>query len=382
MTVGPLEAAIAEHIGEAGPIGFDEYVAHALYTPRLGFYAGGGGAGRGRDFLTAPEVGPLFGAVLARALDTWWEEMGRPDPYWVIEAGAGRGTLARSLLAAEPGCGAALRLVLVEPARTQWSTHPDGVQSRSDLPDSDELGPGPKVVLANELLDNLPFGLAELTEHGWSEVRVAVESAPDGSGPRLVERLERLDPARAAWCERRSAGEVDEGAPRPGGPPDVGARIPVQADAASWLAEALDLAAGGRVVVTDYCSTTAEMARRPWTDWLRTYLGHGRGGHPLDAPGSCDITVEVAVDQLTVVSPPSCAVTQADFLRAHGLDDLVAEGRAAWHDRSDGRIDLASIAARSRVTEAEALTDPAGLGGFRVLEWSGWRARAAGRPAG
>ena len=65
-----------------------------------------------------------------------------------------------------------------------------------------------------------------------------------------------------------------------------------------------------------------------------------------------------------------------------GLDDLVAEGRAAWHDRSDGRIDLASIAARSRVTEAEALTDPAGLGGFRVLEWSGWRARAAGRPAG
>lgn len=69
-----LARALADHIERVGPIGFDEYVAHALYTPGLGFYAGGGGAGRRRDFLTSPEVGPLFGTVIARALDSWWDD--------------------------------------------------------------------------------------------------------------------------------------------------------------------------------------------------------------------------------------------------------------------------------------------------------------------
>src|SRR5581483_9566243 len=69
---------------------------------------------RGRDFLTSPEVGPLFGAVLANALDTWWRDVGEPDPYVVVEAGAGPGTLARHVLDANPACAPALRYVLVE----------------------------------------------------------------------------------------------------------------------------------------------------------------------------------------------------------------------------------------------------------------------------
>src|SRR4051794_39157880 len=97
---GALLDALREHLDQAGSIGFDEYVAHALYTPELGFYTSGRGAGRQRDFLTSPEVGPLFGAVLAGALDTWWDELGRPEPFVVVEAGAGPGTLARCLLAA------------------------------------------------------------------------------------------------------------------------------------------------------------------------------------------------------------------------------------------------------------------------------------------
>ena len=83
----------------------------ALYDPDGGFYATTGGAGRRGDFLTSPEVGPLFGAVIARALDAWWAEQAHPDPWFVIEAGAGAGTLARAVLAAEPGlrAGPALR---------------------------------------------------------------------------------------------------------------------------------------------------------------------------------------------------------------------------------------------------------------------------------
>ena len=71
---------------------FDEVMELALYHPVGGFYEGGGRAGRGgADFITSPEVGGLFGAVMARALESWWEALGRPDPFLVVEAGAGRG---------------------------------------------------------------------------------------------------------------------------------------------------------------------------------------------------------------------------------------------------------------------------------------------------
>ncbi len=359
VQVNELEAAIVARIAEHGSIGFDDYVAHALYAPGLGFYATGGGAGRRRDFLTSPEVGPLFGLIVARALDAWWDQLGQPDPYVVVEAGAGPGTLARSILAAAPRCAAALQMVLVESAEVQWATHPVGATSRRDLPVPGELGGGPVVVLANELLDNLPFGLVELAVGGWCEVRVGVTGAEDAGAPDcLAEVLLPLDARRAAWCWGQAGPDAA-----------IGTRLPVQAEAAAWLDAARGLAAGGQVVVFDYASTTVEMSQRPWTDWVRTYAAHARGGHPLADPGRCDITVEVAVDQLATIARPAVDRTQAEFLRAHGLDELVAEGAALW--RASGSAGgLPAIAGRSRVHEADALTDPAGLGAFRVLEWS------------
>ena len=59
-------------------------------------------------------------------------------------------------------------------------------------------------------------------------------------------------------------------------------------------------------------------------------------------------------------------MTQAEWLRAHGIDDLVAEADAARHDPAR---DLASLRLRSRLSEAPSLLDPAGLGGFAVVEW-------------
>ena len=107
------------------------------------------------------------------------------------------------------------------------------------------------------------------------------------------------------------------------------------------------------------------MARRPWTDWVRTYRGHGRGRPPLADLGMQDVTCEVAVDQLR---PPDANRSQAEWLRAHGVDDLAAEARAAWEARAHIG-DLEAVKARSRAGEANALTDPTGLGAFRVLEW-------------
>ena len=71
MTAPLAELPLAElidRIRRHGPVPFSAYVDAALYGPE-GFYTNGGGAGRGRDFLTSPEVGPLFGAVFGRALD-------------------------------------------------------------------------------------------------------------------------------------------------------------------------------------------------------------------------------------------------------------------------------------------------------------------------
>jgi SAM-dependent MidA family methyltransferase len=289
---------------------FSMVMEEALYGPD-GFYEReGGGAGRREDFLTSPEVGPLFGAVVARALDAWWEEAGRPEGFTVYDVGAGPGTLGRSLALA----GSPHRYVAVDRSATQRARH-EGLESAADLPD----GPLTGVVLAIELLDNLPFDLL-LDGHSFD-----------------IER---------DW-------------------PEVGL-APDQHQARAWLEDALARLEVGRVVVLDYCSTTASMADRPWTEWLRTYRGHGRGGHPMEHLGQQDITVEVAVDQL---APPDGDRSQAEWLRAWGIDDLVADGRRIWRERAH-LGDLDAVRARSRVGEAEALTDPAGMGAFRVLEWA------------
>ena len=319
----------------------------ALYHPSGGFYEGGGRAGRdGADFITSPEVGGLFGAVLARALDSWWAALGRPDPFVVVEAGAGAGTLARAVLAAAGSlaCGAAIRYVMVERSAALRSVADERLAGRAEVVADLPTGPFDGVVLANELLDNLPFRLLRRQGSGWAEVFI------DGD---LSEVL-RPAPADVAV-------EADRLAPNAA----VQARIPLQQAATRWVATAAARLRRGRVVVVDYADTTMSMASRPWTEWVRTYRGHGRAGHPLHDLGSADITCEMAVDQLP---PPTLDRAQADFLREHGIDDLVAVARREWIERAHVG-DLQALKARSRVTEAAALTDPAGLGAFRVLEW-------------
>jgi SAM-dependent MidA family methyltransferase len=195
------------------------------------------------------------------------------------------------------------------------------------------------------LLDNLPFRLA-VFDGAWREAFVA-----EGDDGGFVEVLSPpLAPVPAVLPAR----------------PAHGARAPLQDDASSWLSGARSLVRSGRVVVIDYArSSTAEMAGRPWRDWLRTYRAHGRGGHYLADPGEQDITADLALDQFP---EPDTARTQAQFLRRWGVDELVAEGRRAWQ-RAAAAPDLPALAMRSRVAEAEALLDPSGLGGFTVAEW-------------
>lgn len=376
--VGPsLWSLLSEEIGRSGPMRFSAFQEHALYHPQAGFYSVQGLAGRGGDFLTSPEVGPLFGQVLADALDAWWRKLGHPDPFFVVEAGAGIGTLAASVLAAEPECAGALRYLTVERCMGLRSEQtgrlqlvspevalgiPDAsgampmrargpvVASLADLPQ----GPLTGVVLANELLDNLPVDLYESRSHHWYEVRVGLGAR--GLSEVLVPVTAASHPGDLAVLEALVPNPTD------------GTRVPVQRAAMEWLGRALGLLRRGRVVVFDYAHRTQWMADHSFEDWMRTYRGHRPGGHPLELPGTQDITCEVAVDQLAMVRAPDRDRAQAEFLEAHGLRDIVADARSAWHARAEIG-DLGALRARGRVQEGRALTDMEGLGGFRALEW-------------
>jgi SAM-dependent MidA family methyltransferase len=341
-----IRAAIAD---ANGSISFERFMDLALYGEH-GFYTrdrseGGGSAGRSRgDFITSPEVGPLFGAVLARALDAWWRDLGEPEVFTVVDAGAGPGTLARSVLAAKPACADSLDYVAVEISAAQRERHPEGVMSSATMPTEPFTG----VIIANELLDNLPFRLFVM-DGEWREAHVVAQ--PDG---RFAEILR---PAADAGILG-----LPEGAPH-------GARAPVQGQAASWAVTSRFLLTEGRLVILDYArASTAEFASRPWRDWLRTYRGHERGDHYLRDPGQQDITVDVALDQLAAaIGTPDAMRTQSQFLQRWGIDGLVDEGRRVWSEHA-ARPTVATMTMRSRVREAEALLAEPGLGAFSVLE--------------
>ncbi len=200
------------------------------------------------------------------------------------------------------------------------------------------------VVIANELLDNLPVGIAQWDGERWSEVRVG-RREPEGFEEVLV-------PA-----------DVDLGVPDASLAP--GSRVPIPRALNDWWRACEGIVQHGFVLIVDYATTMAEIGSRPW---LRTYRAHAGGVDPLEAPGEQDITADVVLEQLDAASPFPCVSTrrQREWLGALGIDELVAEGRRAW-DEGAGRGDLEALAGRSRVTEAAALTDPGGLGAHYVV---------------
>ena len=271
----------------------------------------------------------------------------------VLEAGAGRGPLCVDVLAHIDACGASVRYVMVErvgaqrevaEARVGTRGVPQPVAAVPDLP----LGPLVGVVIANELLDNLPFRLLERSHDDWQEVHVQRDEAI---------AVEELYPA-ATDADNMAAALAPRAV--------SGARIPLQLRAAVWMRRALNLLSSGRVLIFDYgVRRTVELAGRSQSEWLRTYRSQRRGNDPLRDPGRTDITCEVAFDQLP---PGAVLVSQADWLAAAGIDELTADARALWQ-RHRSNPTAAALAARAVLSEAAALTDPAGMGAFWAAEW-------------
>jgi NADH dehydrogenase [ubiquinone] 1 alpha subcomplex assembly factor 7 len=381
-----LADRLRERIHREGPIPFDRFMAAALYDDTDGFFARGGGAGRaGRDFLTSPETGSLFGALIARFLDRWWQRLERPDPFVVVDVGAGSGRLAADVLRSAPRCAPALRYVLVERSarlreeqRERLPIEPAdralGPAAPGDTGDAPVpvTGIGPIItaldelpatvahglVIANELLDNLPVRIAEWAGDRWDEIRVGER---DGV---FVEIAVPAPPEVATAAEAVRAGTALP----------AGARLPVPMACADWFDSVAAALHRGALVVVDYAADATSLVDRGQDGWLRTYRAHQRGGTHLADPGEQDITCDVPIEHLLAVAARAGFTLeeqayQRDWLRALGLDELADVAAASWR-AGTARGDIETLAARSRVSEADALTDPEGLGAHRAIVFS------------
>lgn len=181
-----IRSEIASH---QGWIGFDRFMSLALYTPGLGYYANasekfghlpqgtvqqGQRKGVGSDFVTAPEMSPLFGRTLAQPIA---EALAATQTDEIWEFGAGSGALALQVLDALTALGIRpKRYTIVDvsqglQARQQatLAAYADVVQWASTLPEAMH-----GVVLGNEVLDAMPVQLLHRVNGIWLERGVAV----------------------------------------------------------------------------------------------------------------------------------------------------------------------------------------------------------------
>ena len=177
----PLDAVIAHAIADAGGwLGFDAFMALALYAPGLGYYANdlrkfglmpGGQQEPGSDFVTAPELSPHFGRTLARQVG---EALSATDTTELWEFGAGSGALADHLLQALGSRVTRYTIVdvsgsLVARQRERLAAHGDVVQWATALPAAMR-----GVVVGNEVLDAMPVKLLSRVDGVWNERGVVV----------------------------------------------------------------------------------------------------------------------------------------------------------------------------------------------------------------
>jgi len=379
-----LKERLIEHIRVDGPMPFEQFMAAALYDPEGGFFTSKSlRSAKSGDFLTSPEVSPLFGETLARFVDQELSTLpltsslrregdqdvtspgsarggvsaaragtgGAAERPFLIEVGAGSGSLLRPLLAAL-ACPVLAWAVEASPAARESLTQilrPDHVvPTLDDLP-ACSVG----VIIANELLDNLPVALAVRTGDGWTERSVGVQ---DGA---LVLVPVEARPAVAAWAERFGLPAPERGL------------VEVQLAAGEWLQASLAMLDAGAVLLIDYGDTAENLEKRRVEGTLRTYRAHHLGPHPLDDPGETDITVDVNFTALISRAGELGASVeyhrQDEFLTGLGvrerLSDLRYEELALARDGDPFK----RLQVRSARTEAETLLHPRGLGDFRVL---------------
>lgn len=333
-----VAARIRRLVGERGPITFAEFMEHALYGPG-GFYERPP-VGPSGHFVTSPHVHPVFGSLLAEGFRELWAALGRPDHFPLVEVGAGDGTLAARLLES-------LADLPIEYTAVERSPGSRGALARLPVRVAEDLDDRIRdgCVLANELLDNLPFRRVRGTADGPVEVGVGVD------GDRFVEVESACDEELTRLRPELEPGEE--------------AAVPTGA------LEFIDLLAGalscGYALLIDY----GEASGGPAGD-VHGYRAHRVVEAVLEDPGSADVTAGVHFPVLirraeehglTALGPvPQRAALMALGFAGWAEGELRRQGEALR--AGSGMEAIRTWGGRSR---ASLLVDPAGLGRLRWL---------------
>ncbi len=308
-----VSAALSRRIREAiaaegGWIGFDRFMAMALYEPGLGYYSRdarqfGVLPESGSDFVTAPELSPLFGRALARQVGQALDAAGSGE-LW--EFGAGSGALAEQLLEALGERVARYAIVDLSGAlrgrqRERLARFGDRVRWLDALP---ERFSG--VVVGNEVLDAMPVQLLHFDGTQWFERGVS------------------LDGGRFAWADRPTALR----------PPLEAAFVPgtvteIHPQARAFVATLADRLERGAAFFIDYGFPEAEYwhpQRRGGT--LMCHRAHRSDDDPLADVGAKDITTHVDFTGIALAAQEAGLdvigyTTQARFLMNCGILELL-----------------------------------------------------------
>lgn len=342
----------------------------ALYHPEHGYYASRAQcSGRGGDFYTSVDAGPLFGELLAVQIADMARRIQADGPSGIdlVEAGAGNGRLMRDVLDALarefPAEYARMRVHLVELSERARERHrevlgphaPLLATSGAQLPHAID-----GVVYANELLDAFPVHVVVRREEGLREIYVGA------AGDWLVEREGPLSTPALQQAIEASGVQVPQGA-----------RAEIAPGIAAWIRDVAARLHRGFLIVIDYGDEAAVLrspARPEGT--LRAFRGHRVSGRWLDAPGEQDLTAHVdftAVDRAAREAGlrPLGRTEQAKFLIALGALDRL-EARAAALPATD--------ALRWRLA-AKTLLVPGTVGWTHSVALFGKEVGVAWRPA-
>ncbi|MCQ3804918.1 MAG: SAM-dependent methyltransferase [bacterium] len=323
----------------------------SLYHPQQGYFLGERlRSVQSGDFLTSPEVSPLFGETLAESVRREVAECAVSRPI-AVDVGAGSGSLLKSLVAALAGQVEPWAVEVSPPAQRAVGEVVGARRVVSDLGGLPERIRG--VIFANELLDNLPMALARRRGEEWREMWVGA-----GNG-------------KLMWVEVPARPEVEDWVDRFSGPTADGGMVEVQIRACEWARDALARLECGALVVIDYGDTAHGLEDRRADGTLRTYRAHHLGPPPLAEPGQTDITADVnftAVMEAAREAGASVSLQRQDeFLEELGLRERIEELRREEMQLARSGDEWRRMQVRSLRTGGETLLHPRGLGGFQVL---------------
>jgi SAM-dependent MidA family methyltransferase len=350
-----------------GHISFARFMELALYAPGEGYYTSRTGL-VGRDFYTAPHLTAAFGKLIARQLIEFWERLGKPQNFQLVEMGAGQGLLASDILSTlyqneEKNLWNNLSYTIVERSaalregqRRRLLAVPDGSILLEKVIWRDlnefEVGSIQGCFFSNELVDAFPVHLIEIKDGNWQEIYVKLNSHgqfEEESGP-------LSNPALNDYFGLVGLEPSDY---------TNGYRTEINLAALDWMKMVAQILHKGYILTIDY-GYLAEHRYHPRRSagTLQTYYQNRRGDNPYLNLGRQDLTTHVDFTALIKTGENAGLktegfTTQAAFLAGLGIGELFTSLATAM-DRDPKEL----------LTERNALQtliNPVEMGNFGVL---------------